>query len=237
VSTQTLPPGAAASSDALARTAKWLVGDRLSCVLHLGDSALAYRLNEQGHEVLVAGDDILTIRDPQIQYVRARPQRLPFVSSSFDAILTPHLDVSATTLAEWARVLRAEGLLSTLSGTHDDSIPWVRKLREIVGSHPPASSVANAMVASGLFDEPETEVFAVWEELNLDGVLRFAHDTGAVEIDAVVERQVRELFASYSSHAGFIRLRHETRCLRARVRKDALPSDPEPQAATLLDLA
>lgn len=229
--------GISTLSDALARTAKWLVGDRLSCVLHLGDGALAYRLSDQGHEVVVAGDDVATIRDPQIQYVRTTGERLPFASSSFDAILTPHVDEAPTTLAEYARVLRPGGLLSTLARTHDESIPWVRKLREIVGSRSAPSVSVDAVVASGLFDEPQTETFAVWEELDLAGVLQFAYDTGSVELARDVEHQVRALFAGYSSHAGFIRLRHETRCLRARVLKEALDFEPEPPATTLFDFA
>lgn len=52
------------------RAAAWLVGDTLSCVLHLGDAAMAYVLADQGHEVIVAGDDVTTARHSDILYVR-----------------------------------------------------------------------------------------------------------------------------------------------------------------------
>lgn len=233
-----MPPTAVVTvSESAERTAKWLVGDQLSCVLHLGDSALAYRLSAQGHEVLIAGDDARVVRNPQVQYVRTSGERLPFASASFDAIVAPHLDEPATTLAEFARVLTAHGLVSTLTRAPDDSIPWVRKLREIVGSRFAPHASAQSVSASGLFHEPEIETFAVWEELDLAGVMQFAHETGAAEPGPGIDQQIRALFASYASHAGFIRLRHETRCLRARVRKDALPPEPTRPATTLFDFS
>ena len=113
--------------------AKWLVGDRLACVLHLGDGALAYELAEQGHEVVVAGDDVTASRHDNIQYVRTRGERLPFLANAFDVVIAPELHESPTALSEYARVLRPDGLLSTVAQAYDNSIPWMRKLREITG--------------------------------------------------------------------------------------------------------
>jgi SAM-dependent methyltransferase len=154
------------------RTAKWLVGDRLSCVLHLGDAQLAYQLAEQGHEVVVAGDDVTSARHPDIQYVRSRGERLPFLADAFDVVIVPELREAQTALAEYARVLRADGLLSTISRRHDDSIPWMRKLREITGARDATVTHADTFSASGLFREPETHEVGTWEKLDLPGLLR-----------------------------------------------------------------
>jgi SAM-dependent methyltransferase len=217
------------------RTAKWLVGDRLSCVLHLGDGSLAYRLVEQGHEVVVAGDDVVASRHPDIQYVRSAGERLPFVGDAFDAVVVPELREAQTALAEYARVLRPDGLLSTISRQHDDSIPWMRKLREITGARDSAPPLADTFSASGLFHDPEVQEVGSWEKLDLPGLMRFAEATKHPSVGEAALAQVRELFLSYGGQTGFLRLRHETTCVRARVDKSAMPQEAAPPDTMLLD--
>jgi SAM-dependent methyltransferase len=216
------------------RTAKWLVGDRLSCVLHLGDAALAYQLAEQGHEVVVAGDDVTAARHPDIQYVRSRGERLPFLADAFDVVIVPELREAQTALAEYARVLRADGLLS-ISRRHDDSIPWMRKLREITGARDTGSTTADTFSASGLFHEPETHELGTWEKLDLPGLLRFAEETKHPSVGEAALTQVRDLFMTYGEQTGFLRLRHETLCVRARVDKTSMAQDADPPDTLLLD--
>lgn len=217
------------------RTAKWLVGDRLSCVLHLGDSALAYQLAEQGHEVVVVGDDVISSRHPEIQYVRSRGERLPFVNDAFDVVIVPELREAPTALAEYARVLRTDGLLSTISRRHDDSIPWMRKLREITGARDGTVSGVDTFTASGLFHEPETHELGTWEKLDLPGLLKFADENKAPTVGEGAMSQVRDLFLAYGGQTGFLRLRHETMCIRARVDKASMTQDVEPPDTLLLD--
>ena len=217
------------------RTAKWLVGDRLSSVLHLGDGSLAYQLVEQGHEVVVAGDDVTASRHPDIQYVRSAGERLPFLGDAFDVVIVPELREAPTALAEYARVLRPDGLLSTVSRQHDDSIPWMRKLREITGARDNAATPADTFSASGLFHEPETQEVGSWEKLDLPGLLRFAEATKHPSVGEAALAQVRDLFMSYGAQTGFLRLRHETFCVRAKVDKSAMPQEAAPPDTMLLD--
>jgi SAM-dependent methyltransferase len=216
------------------RSASWLVDDVLSCVLHLGDAAMAYVLADQGHEVVVAGDDVTIARHPNIFFVRTQGDRLPFAPQAFDVVIAPHLRESPIALAEYARVLRPDGLLSTMSRSYDDSIPWMRRLRDIVGQRPIAPPAADTFTASGLFAAPEIEEFGTWEELDLPGALRFAAEVGhgGEEIFPVV----RELFTSNASHTGFLRLRHQTHCMRARVLRENLGQEQAAPDATLLEL-
>ncbi|WP_050760975.1 class I SAM-dependent methyltransferase [Aeromicrobium marinum] len=222
------------NDDPADRIAKWLVGERLACVLHLGDGALAYRLSAQGHEVVVAGDDVTVARHPQVQYVRTAGERLPFVADSFDVVLVPDLREAPTALAEYARVLRPDGLVSTLDRTHDESVPWVRKLRGIVGEASPRVTGVDTFGASGLFHEAESEEFAAWEQLDLAGLLQFVRATRPGVDDATLAR-VRELFDANASGTGFLRLRHRTHGLRARVDKSSMTPDAPPPDTLLLD--
>ncbi len=218
------------------RTASWMVGETLSCVLHLGDSAFAYLLADQGHDVVVAGDDARRARHSEIQYVRTRGERLPFGPEAFDVVIVPELRDAPTALAEYARVLRPNGLLSTVTRSYDDSIPWMRKLREIIGDRAPRHTPADTFTASGLFAEPERDEFGTWEQLDLPGLMRFADETKhpSVGDDALV--RVRDLFVSYGGQTGMLRLRHQTHCLRARVLKENLAEESPPPDATLIEL-
>ena len=219
------------------RTAAWMVGDTLSCVLHLGDSSIAYLLADQGHEVVIAGDDVTQARHADIQYVRTRGERLPFAPESFDVVVVPELRDAPTALAEYARVLRFEGLLSTVTRSYDDTIPWMRKLREIIGDREPRHTPADTFTASGLFDEPESDEFGTWEQLDLPGLMRFAEQTKHPSVDAEALVRVRELFNSYGGHSGTLRLRHQTHCLRARVLKENLVREAAPPDPTLIELS
>jgi SAM-dependent methyltransferase len=217
------------------RTAKWLVGDRLACVLHLGDTSLAYQLAEQGHEVVVAGDDVTASRHEDIQYVRSRGERLPFLADAFDVVIAPEMREAPTALAEYARVLRPDGLLSTISQRYDDSIPWMRKLREITGDRGAPTTPVDTFSASGLFHEPETHEFGTWEKLDLPGLMRFAEATRHPSVGESALSQVRDLFMSYGAQTGFLRLRHETFCVRAKVDKTSMDHEAEPPDTMLLD--
>lgn len=218
------------------RSASWLVDDVLSCVLHLGDAAMAYVLADQGHEVVVAGDDVTVARHPNIFFVRTQGDRLPFAPQSFDVVIAPHVRESPIALAEFARVLRADGLLSTMSRSYDDSIPWMRRLRDIVGQRPIAAPTADTFTASGLFAAPEIEEFGTWEELDLAGALRFAAEVKDPSVGEEIFPVVRDLFTGNASHTGFLRLRHQTHCMRARVLRENLGQEQAAPDATLLEL-
>jgi SAM-dependent methyltransferase len=215
--------------------ANWLVGDRLACVLHLGDSSLAYRLADLGHEVTICSPDARHVQHELIGYVRAGGERLPFVHDAFDAVVVPDLHDAPVALAEYARVLRPSGVVSTVSHAYDDSIPWLRRLREIVGVAPDPVPTADTLAASGLFHDAETETFAAWEKLDLAGLLAFARETMDRSRGEAALDEVHTLFRTYAEHTGFLRLRHSTTAVRARVDKAALPEQAPPPDTLLLD--
>jgi SAM-dependent methyltransferase len=217
------------------RTAKWLVGGHLAAVLHLGDNPLAFQLADQGHDVVVMDERLSNVRHRDISYVAAAGPRLPFVANAFDVVIAANVQRPAADLAEFARVLRTDGLLSTISQTYDDSIPWLRKLRELIGDPASAPAPVDTLGASGLFHEPERTDFGSWEQLDLDGLMKFARATMDPSSGADALDRVRELFLSYGATTGNLRLRHQTHCLRARVDKDSLPAEAEPPDTMLLD--
>ena len=217
------------------RTAKWLVGDQLACVLHLGDNPLAFQLADQGHDVVVASDQLSNVQHPEVSYVKMSGSRLPFVANAFDVVIAPDVQRPASALAEFARVLRHGGLLSTISQSYDDSIPWLRKLRELIGDPEPPAAPIDTLGASGLFDQPERTDFGSWEQLDLHGLMKFAKSAMGPSAGEETLDRVRELFLGYGAQTGYLRLRHQTHCLRAKVDKDSLPDETEPPDTMLLD--
>lgn len=217
------------------RAAAWLAGGTLANVLHVSDAPMAYVMAAQGHDVVVADADIRVIRHPDIFYVRTEGDRPPFAPESFDVVVLPHIQESPVALAEYARVLRPDGLLATMSRTYDNSIPWMRKLRETVGQRPTPTMSTESLAASGLFDEPEIQEFGTWEELDLSGALRFAAQVKDPSVGDEILPAVRSLFNEYASQSGTLRLRHQTHCLRARVLREALIDDVMPPETTLME--
>jgi SAM-dependent methyltransferase len=219
------------------RLVKWLVGERLACVLLLEDSSLAFRLAEQGHEVVVAGEDVRTVRSSDVLYVRTVGPRLPFVADAFDAVVAPQLQDDQTVLAEYARVLRPDGVLSTLARSHDETLPWVRRLREVAGRRPePPAPASDTLAASGLFHPAETAEHATWAELDLPALLQFTRETGRPPVEDATLSRVRELFDQNTAQSGSLRLRNLLRGVRARVRKSPRPAGPQHPDTLLLDL-
>jgi len=216
--------------------ARWLVGERLSTILHIGDGPLAYGLSEQGHEVTIAGTDVTQVRNDEVTYVRADPEHLPFASNSFDVIVAPQLADSPSVLAQYARVLVPHGYLSAMSRRYDDSLPWVRKLRAITGDTGNSDPVADTFSASGLFEDIEVREFNDWQNLDLPTLMQFAEQTRAPHVPIDRLASVHQLWLEYSQASGSLRLRHETKCTRAKVVKEALASEPDPPDAFLLSL-
>ncbi len=118
---------------------------------------------------------------------------------------------------------------------YDDSIPWMRKLREIIGDQDSVPLPIDTLGASGLFEHPEVTDFGSWEQLDLDGLMRFAKSSMGPSAGEETLYRVRELFLGYGAQTGHLRLRHQTHCLRAKVDKDSLPDEAEPPDTMLLD--
>ena len=142
---------------------------------------------------------------------------------------------SPTALADVARVLRPGGEVSTIERTHDESLPWVRRLRDIVGRRTRSDRpVVDSLGATGLFEDVESTDLAQWQTLDLAGLLQFASEIGTQPISETTLARVREAFSEVTPHTGHLRLRHMTRCLRATVVKADEPDEATPPAETLL---
>lgn len=226
------------------RATRWLANGQVSRMLELGAGTgkLTAQLAERGHEVIATEpsspmlERLVAALD--VAAVRSGAEQLPFANSSFDVVVVAqayHWFDTTKALPEIARVLRPGGLLSLVWNVRDESIPWTRKLTEIIGSedNSPREDI-DGIAASGFFEPPEHARFGFWQDLDLPGLLGLVRSRsyiaalGESERTEVMER-VRELYDSYGRGPDGLRLRYRTTCYRARVIKEALaPEDVEP---------
>jgi SAM-dependent methyltransferase len=105
-----------------------------------GTGAFAVLLHRAGHEVFgldravdrVAG---LADRLGTRLHVAGQVESLPFLSCHFDVVTaaaTLHRFAPGLALTEIARVLRPGGRLAVAYNTRDDTVPWVRRLSDIL---------------------------------------------------------------------------------------------------------
>jgi SAM-dependent methyltransferase len=125
---------------------EWLLGDEPLDVLDLGAGTgkLTQALLEGGHRVIAVEPleemrAILTSRLPGANALAGTAENLPLQDASVDAVTVGaafHWFDERAALAEIARVLRPPGVLGLLGNAFDTTLPWVARVREILG--PPA---------------------------------------------------------------------------------------------------
>ena len=176
-------------------------------------------------------------RAPRALPTVARPERLPFVPTSFDTVwihqsfhtLTPDV-----VLPELARVLVPGGHLAISYLARDDSVPWVRRLTAIVRQVDPAAmsgdygiESVDAVAASPFFHDVESKSFRLWVPIARVGLLsmvaaRFP-DLPPGELSALMT-QVSELYESSARVPDPLLLPYRMVCWRAWVDHDEFTS-------------
>ncbi len=124
----------------------WLLGAAPLDVLDLaaGTGKLTAALLDAGHNVVAVEPlaqmrAILTSRLPGARALAGTAEQLPLQDASVDAVTVGaafHWFDQRVAQAEIARVLRPPGVLGLLGNRFEPSVPWVARVREILG--PPA---------------------------------------------------------------------------------------------------
>jgi len=125
---------------------EWVLGTRSIEVLDLGAGTgkLTAALLDAGHRVIAVEPSremraILAVTCPDARVLDGVAERLPLEDACVDAVVVGaafHWFDQSAAQAEITRVLRPPGVLGLLGNGFDISLPWVARLREILG--PPA---------------------------------------------------------------------------------------------------
>jgi len=207
--------------------------------LGAGTGKLTQVLHGGGHDVLATDPlpEMLTrlARHVPVKHVVASAEHIPLRSRSVDLVVCGqsfHWFDHDTALPEIARVLRPGGVLALVWNTYDESIPWVRRLKDLLS---PESHEERAMplMATPYFGFVEKKQFRFWQPHTAatlaDLTRSVSHVATMNESDrAGVLAKVDRLYAEYGrGHDGML-LPWVTRCYRAVVRHQELPPEPPP---------
>lgn len=156
---------------------EWLVGRSPVRVVTLTNSpALPRLLAAAGHEVLAIAEDAATARriaaSAGVTTVIGRAESLPLAACMVDVVIVHQsLQKFAPGLAfhEFARVLAPDGHVANAYLSRDDSVPWVRRLVELMQSIDPEAmrgefgdEAIKNLRASKLFPASDGREFRVW---------------------------------------------------------------------------
>ena len=220
---------------------RWLAGPASNSVLELG--AGTGKLTAS----LVAAGNLVVATEPAAAMLahlvarvstpalRCAAERLPFRAGSFDIVVVAqafHWFDPEAALSEIARVLRPGGHLALVWNFRAESVPWARRLSEIIGREDlGAGEEMDDLNASRLFGPVATAEFRFWQQLDRDGLLGLIRSRSYVAALSETEREdllarVSALYDEYD-HRQALRLPYRTECFRAQVLKEPEPPPAE----------
>jgi SAM-dependent methyltransferase/predicted GNAT family N-acyltransferase len=184
----------------------WLLGPEPLDVLDVGAGTgkLTAVIAAAGHRVTAVEPmprmrEQLAARLPDVPRIAACAEQLPFAQDTFDAVLAGaafHWFDAERALAEFARVLRPGGVVGMLGNVFDVGVPWVARLREILG--PPAAERRD-----------------YWPELaTLDGDFARVEERGFPHDQTIDLRTLRDLASSRSGFAVMDQAQRERQLAR-----------------------
>lgn len=219
--------------------AAWMAGPERARILDLetGRGGFATMLRDAGHEVFcidrtVDHVAVLPSRLGTRLHVVGHVESLPFLSCHFDVVTsaqTLHRFAPGLALSEIARVLKPGGHLAIAYNTRDDTVPWVRRLIELMrGADPEAmrgdygSDSVEKVAESPYFGLFERRNFRNWMPITRAGLIAMVERRPAVsQLDPGSHaRLLREVGALYDTSARSpepLMLPFQTSCWRVEV--------------------
>lgn len=233
-------------SDFPASATRWLTPEPPGRLLVIGAASASV-----AHAALALGNQVVAFADePSHASALCRKiatpygvagdfSNLPFATHSFDGIIISqalHRIPLDSGLAQMARVLRPGGQLGVAYTIRDDSVPWVRRLADILHTVDPNAmsgryghEILQRLSDSPWFPEQATKDFRLWFPISRSNMLAMVERQSAVSHSAVETRktlldEVGALFDNYARSAE-LKLPYRVCCWRGFVDHGA---DPEP---------
>jgi ubiquinone/menaquinone biosynthesis C-methylase UbiE len=222
--------------------AQWLVGRQPATVLELGAGTgkLTAQLHSLGHGVVATDPDPAMLARlkrnlPEVSTIEAHAEDLPVGDSAFDAVVAAqafHWFDLDRALPEIARVLRPGGRVGLVWNYRDETIPWVRRLGQVIGTQEQSTDPSEAIRTSGLFDEVEETRYTHWQQVNRKSIqdLVLSRSNVAVLDDEARAAKLAEVVALYDEYGrgmDGMQLPYVARCFRATVRDRHGTDEPE----------
>jgi SAM-dependent methyltransferase len=179
----------------------WLLGAEPVEVLDIGAGTgkLTAAVLDAGHRAIAVEPlpemrAILTARLPDAQALAGSAEQLPLGDGSVDAVVVGaafHWFDHDVALREIARVLRAPGVLGLLGNGFEVSVPWVARLRQILG--PPALERPGHWPSAGdlgeRFQDVQDHEFPHEQLLDRESLRDLANSRSSVAVMPAGERE------------------------------------------------
>jgi SAM-dependent methyltransferase len=160
---------------------RWALGPKPLTVVDIGAGSgqMTRGLLADGHGVMAIEPSAefvahLRLQLPDAVAVRAVAEALPLRSGSVDAVVVAqalHLMDCDRALPEFARVLRPGGALVVAWNTIDTTVPWARRLFELIGVDPGyAESPLEAVRNHDFFGPVAQRQVRHWHEISRSGL-------------------------------------------------------------------
>jgi ubiquinone/menaquinone biosynthesis C-methylase UbiE len=224
---------------------EWMTGRLASTVVELGAGTgkLTDRLVELGHDVLATDplEEMLAFlreRHPDVRVAQAPAEAVPVATRSVDTVVAAqsfHWFDADAALREAARMLKPEGRIALVWNELDVRIPWVRRLKSLIGSQQRETDPTDVLVGSTLFGYVEEASFRFWQPLRKEQLRDLVASRSYVAVmDPLAQerllRKVDELYDANGTGPDGVLLPYVTRCYRAVVRPRGLIEEPEHSA-------
>lgn len=210
----------------------WLVPNDARRVLDLGAGTgkLTEALVARGYDVVAVEPSAemleqLIARLPTVDSRQGTAEDIPLDGASVDVVTVAqawHWVDADTAVPEVARVLRPGGLLSLVWNAHDDRVPWVRQLEDILGKTPHFDAEEESPQLREYFEPVESWSTEWRRPLTLDELETYIASLSYVSLRTPDEQndifeRVREVGQSVLTDAGVVELPYITECSRARL--------------------
>ncbi len=224
---------------------EWMTGRLASTVVELGAGTgkLTDRLVELGHDVLATDPleemlGFLRERHPELRVAQAPAEAVPVATRSVDTVVAAqafHWFDTDAALREAARMLKPEGRIALVWNELDVRVPWVRRLKALIGSPERDEDPTDVLVGSTLFGYVEETTFRFWQPLRKAQLRDLVATRSYVAVmDPMAQerllRKVDELYDANDTGPDGVLLPYVTRCYRAVVRPRGLIDEPEHSA-------
>jgi len=197
--------------------------------LAAGTGALTRPLLAAGHVVLATDPSLpmltrLRRRSPgaRVAAVAGTAEQLPLRADAVDAVTIAtayHWFDTDLAVPELGRVLRPGGVLAMAWNIRDESVPWVRRLTELIGSELALPDPTGTLGLSGLFGPIEWQRFRFYQWLDRERLLDLVRSRSYVAVLAEDDRAallagVGELYDERRGDAHGMQMPYDTHCLR-----------------------
>lgn len=166
--------------------------------LGAGTGKLTRTVAAEGHRVVAVDPSAEMLAElrravPGVETRVGPAESLPADAGAFDAVVAGqayHWFDPAVALPEIARVLRPGGTIGLLWNSRDETVPWIARFGELVGSED-ASSALEPPVLQPMFGPASVRWYDNMQEMSVERLVDLGHSRSSLLVMSPADREAR----------------------------------------------